>query len=335
MAIRRVLLLSGLVFSLVVSVPAYSETIEAGKGSLKLGLILQPTISWTQNELAPATSMTMKRARFLLSGEILPGKIKYFVQTEAVGSPTLLDMKLQFYYLPKTEIAVGRFLPSFTTYMPMSTAKLDLINYPLMVTRYGMWRQVGIQTTTTTSSVDFSLGLFNGYPSNNWTDNNDGKDFLVRFGVKPSKGLVLFGNAWLGNAVFAESTDLKKNLFGGGVVFDRAISGNRSALSFRGECLWGSEGAASGEKAKSFGAYANIGWKINPSVECLVRYDRFDPDTKTGENGISWITTGVNYYLQGQNVMLYLNYIKKINETGAGLKDPKDDEVILQVQVFF
>jgi len=335
MVFKRFRLLPVAVLLLAAAVPAFAEAIEAGKGSLKLGLILQPTISWTQNELAPETSMTMKRARFLLSGEILPGKVKYFVQTEAVGSPTLLDMKLQFYYLPKTEIAVGRFLPNFTTYMPMSTAKLDLINYPLMVTRYGMWRQVGIQTTTTTSSVDFNLGLFNGYPANNWTDNNDGKDVLLRVGAKPSKGLVVFGNAWLGNAVLAESTDLKKNLFGGGVVFDRTFSGNRSGLSFRGECLWGREDAASGGKVRSFGAYANLGWKINPSVECLVRYDRFDPNTKTGENGISWITTGVNYYLQGQNVMLYLNYIKKVNETGAGLKDPKDDELILQVQVFF
>jgi len=70
-------------------------------------------------------------------------------------------------------------------------------------------------------------------------------------------------------------------------------------------------------------------------VEFLVRYDLFDPNTKTGDNRLDWITAGVNYYLQGQNVMFYLNYIKKINQVGAGLSDPKDDEIILQAQVFF
>jgi hypothetical protein len=110
------------VLFLLGSIPSVAQSLETGLGTLKLGLILQPTLSWTQSELSPSTSLTMKRARFLLFGEIIPGKVKYFVQTETVGSPSLLDMKLQFYYLPKTEVAIGRFLPSFTHYMPMSTA---------------------------------------------------------------------------------------------------------------------------------------------------------------------------------------------------------------------
>jgi len=319
---------------LIGSIPSLAETMETGKGTLKLGLILQPTLTWTQSELSPSTSLTMKRARFLLFGEIIPGKVKYFVQTEVVGSPSLLDMKLQFYYLPKTEIAIGRFLPSFTHYMPMSTAKLDLINYPLMVLKYGMWRQVGIQTTTTTQYVDFNVGLFNGYPSNNWSDNNDAKDILLRVAGKPNKAFVVFGNAWLGNALGDKSGVLGKDLYGGGILFDKALSESSLAISFRGECLWGKEDTTEG-KVDSLGLYANVGLKINPQVEFLVRYDLFDPNTKTGDNRLDWITAGVNYYLQGQNVMFYLNYIKKINQVGAGLSDPKDDEIILQAQVFF
>jgi len=319
---------------LIGSIPSLAETMETGKGTLKLGLILQPTLTWTQSELSPSTSLTMKRARFLLFGEIIPGKVKYFVQTEVVGSPSLLDMKLQFYYLPKTEIAIGRFLPSFTHYMPMSTAKLDLINYPLMVLKYGMWRQVGIQTTTTTQYVDFNVGLFNGYPSNNWSDNNDAKDILLRVAGKPNKAFVVFGNAWLGNALGDKSGVLGKDLYGGGILFDKALSESNLAISFRGECLWGKEDTTDG-KVDSLGLYANVGLKINPQVEFLVRYDLFDPNTKTGDNRLDWITAGVNYYLQGQNVMFYLNYIKKINQVGAGLSDPKDDEIILQAQVFF
>jgi len=319
---------------LIASLPSLAETIETGKGTLKLGLILQSTASYTQSDLAPATSLTMKRARLLMFGEIIPGKVKYFIQTETVGSPSLLDMKLQFYYIPKTEVAIGRFLPNFTYYMPMSTAKLDLINYPLMVLKYGMWRQVGLQTTTTTTYVDFNVGLFNGYPSNNWTDNNAAKDLLLRVAAKPNKSFLVFGNAWLGNELGDKAGVLSKDLYGGGILFDRPLSESSLAVSFRGECLWGKEDTKEG-KVNSRGLYANAGLKINPQLEFLVRYDNFDPNTKTGENGLSWITAGVNYYLQGQNVMFYLNYIKKIDQVAAGLKDPKDDEVVLQVQVFF
>jgi len=197
-----------------------------------------------------------------------------------------------------------------------------------------MWRQVGIQTTTTTQYVDFNFGLFNGYPSNNWSDNNDAKDVLLRVAGKPSKSLVVFGNAWLGNAVGDKGQVLGKDLYGGGALFDKAFSGSQLAVSFRGECLWGKEDTTAG-KVNSLGLYANAGLKINPQVEFLVRYDQFDPNTEVGANRLSWITAGVNYYLQGQNVMFYLNYIKKIDQVAAGLKDPKDDEVIIQVQVFF
>jgi hypothetical protein len=154
--------------------------------------------------------------------------------------------------------------------------------------------------------VDFNVGLFNGYPSNNWTDNNSAKDLLFRVAGKPNKSLLVFGNAWLGNELGDKAGVLGKDLYGGGILFDKALSESGLAVSFRGEFLCGKEDTADG-KVNSRGLYANVGFKINPQFEFLVRYDNFDPNTKTGENGLSWITAGVNYYLQGQNVMFYLN----------------------------
>ncbi|NIO08426.1 MAG: hypothetical protein GTO40_10630, partial [Deltaproteobacteria bacterium] len=53
---------------------------------------------------------------------------KYFVQLDHRGGISVLDYKAQFFYIEKTEITVGRFLPNFTMYMPLSTAKLEMIN---------------------------------------------------------------------------------------------------------------------------------------------------------------------------------------------------------------
>lgn len=309
-----------------------AEPIEVGNGTLKLGGILQSTFNYYQDTLQPQTSLVMKRARFLLFGSIVPDKVKYFVQTEAVGSPFLLDTKLQFFYLPKTEIAFGRFLPNFTYYMPMSTAKLDFVNYPLISTKYAMWRQVGIQTTTTTDYLDFNLGVFNGYPADNWSDINDAKDFLGRATFKPLGGIQVFGYGWMGNLLMAEDADLQANRYGGGVSIERKLSEDGMAITLRGEYLMATDEVTTGTDIKSMGYYGQLGFKPKPQFEFLVRYDGYDPYTDAPNNGLSWITGGVNFYISGTNAMFYLNYIKKINE---GASDPEDDELVLQAQIAF
>jgi hypothetical protein len=180
--------------------------------------------------------------------------------------------------------------------------------------------------------VDFNVGLFNGFPSNNWSDNNGAKDILLGSRASPQiPGR--FGNFGWVTPIGDEGAVLSKDLFGG-ILFDRAWRESQMVISFRGECLWAKEDTAEG-RVNGLGLYGNIGLKINPQWEFLVRYDHFDPNTDIGDNRLNWITAGVNYYLQGQNVMFYLNYIKKIDEVAAGLSDPSDDEIILQLQVFF
>ncbi|MBI4656438.1 MAG: hypothetical protein HY746_06815 [Elusimicrobia bacterium] len=321
-----------IIFIGLLSIPvlAKAEPIEVGKGTLKLGGIFQTTLSYTE-ATSIHTSFGMKRARFLLSGSIIPDKVKYFVQTEVVGAPSLLDTKLQFFYLPKTEIAVGRFLPNFTYYMPMSTAKLDLVNYPLITTQYAVWRQVGIQTTTTLDRFDLNVGVFNGYPANNMNDTNNAKDLFGRVTAKPIDGLQVFGYAWMGNAFATRTGILAQNRVGGGASFEKKLSQESKVLTLRGEYLKASNENA----ADSMGYYAQAGLKVTPKIEILSRYDGYDPNVDAKDDGLTWITGGLNYYLDGTNVMFYLNYIKKINEVPSGSSDPKDDEVVLQAQVAF
>jgi hypothetical protein len=212
--------IAGILFSLLISNSILAEEagITVGKGTLKIGGILQAGFAYNLEDEAGIDAFTLNRARFLFFGAIVPEKVKYFVQTETVGSPSILDYKAQFFYIPKTEIAVGRFLPNLTLYMPYHTGKLEMINYPLFVIYrdpttkkflYSPWRQVGIQTTTQTDYVDFNVGIFNGADEpNNTTDNNDVKDFLLRADFKPplDKAQIRVGGyAWIGSALPAFS----------------------------------------------------------------------------------------------------------------------------------
>jgi len=319
--------------------------VKVGKGDLKIGGILQAGFTYNVEDEKGNDSFTLNRARFLFWGTIVPDKVKYFVQLDHKGSISVLDYKAQFFYIEKTEIAVGRFLPNFTLYMPYSTAKLEMINYPYTTTKYAVWRQCGIQSTTTTEYVDFNLGIFNGGDTpNNWDDNNDAKDFLVRADVKPpiEEAEVRFGGyAWIGFAPPPSSWEdpedtFKRNRYGGFAKAD--YTKDDVTVRFRGEFI-----AAEDEYANSYkdsegketwnsqAFFGHLGVQPVPQVEFLVRYDSYDPCTDEDNDGMSAITGGVNYYIDGINAMFYLNFIHNMEQGD----EVDNDEVQAQAQITF
>ncbi len=298
--------------------------VKVGKGDLKIGGILQAGYTFNVEDSLGTDSFWLKRARFLFWGTIVPDKVKYFVQLDHRGSISVLDYKARFFYIEKTEIAVGRFLPNFTLYMPVSTAKLEMINYPYTTTMYAVWRQCGIQSTTKTDYVDFNLGIFNGGDiPNNWADNNDAKDFLLRADVRPpiDEAKVHFGGyAWLGFAPppfgWEDGDDtFKRNRFGGFVKAD--YTKDELTLRFRGEFLMAQDEYMVAATKSTFekdtrnsqAFFGHVGVQPVPQVEFLARFDSYDPNTDMDDDGISAITGGVNYYIDGINSMFYLNYI--------------------------
>ncbi len=329
-----------LVFN-TISIAQLTE-IKVGKGDLKLGGILQTgyDYSFAEDEDGVNGQFTLNRARFLLWGTIVPNKVKYFVQTETRNGVGVLDFKMIFVNcLPKTSITVGRFLPNFSLYMPAATSKLEMINYPLLVTGgglmtgYAMWRQTGIQTATNLDLVDFNLGIFNG-PTNNMSDNNDGKDVLVRAGFKPPVDFAkikIGGYAWLGNFLLADEEDMAYNKFGFFGIF------NKDALTLKGEMVLRSdEQAGDVDDVKGMGYYGHLGYKVTPCIELLGRYDYLDSNTDVDDNAWTWITLGANYYIESYNAMIYLNYIMKLEDNDWGADDTiKNDILQLQFQVAF
>ncbi|MCK4585242.1 hypothetical protein KAU13_07495, partial [candidate division WOR-3 bacterium] len=284
---------------------AQDEGVLAHYGTLKIGGIMQSTFTYNMDEDDNQTEFALKRSRLLFWGTILNDKIKYFVQTEGVASPYILDTKLIFdNYIPMTSIAIGRFCPNFTHYMPMSTAKLDMINYPLLVQSYAMWKQIGIQSATTTDYVDFNLGVFNGYDNddgggNKWVEDNDAKDVLLAAAGKPLEFLKLFGYGWFGNLLMADTLDFARNRFGGGAIVNYPLSEEMSVV-FKGEFCMGTDEQVEGiDDVNSAGYYAHLGFNVNPQVELLLRYDNIDPDTDADDNATTWITLGANYRIDG------------------------------------
>ncbi len=293
--------------------------------------------------------------------DIVPDKVKYFLQLENKDGAGLYDYKARFFYIEKTEICVGRYLPMFTLYMPLPTSKLEMINYPLTTQKYAMWRQVGVTAITKTDAVDFTVGIYNGADvKNNTADNNDAKDFFGRIDIHPAmeKVKVQFGGyAWIGKALSAydssgttltyDEETMKMDRFGGFVKVDH----ENIPLKIRGEFVTAKDETLDSPdpadicETKSMAYFAHIGYELTPKVEVLARYDFFDPDTDmdyaaglTGDDHEAWLTVGVNHYLDGLNAMFYLNYIHKMEpgKTATGVdREVNNDEIVAQMQLAF
>jgi hypothetical protein len=228
--------------------------------------------------------------------------------------------------------------------------KLETINYPWTTTQYAMWRQTGLQTTTKTEFVDFNVGIFNGADQkNNVADNNDAKDFFVRAEVKPpieNAKVRVGGFGWFGSAKpvymplgktsdldIEEDDTLAENKFGGFAKADYKM--DEMTLKFRGEFVTAtceelpSTGKIEGvEEFTSQGYFAHIGVQPDPRYEILARFEGYDGDTDVDDNGLTRLTVGGNYYLDGLNAMFYLNYLHTMYEA-----EGVDDVGMVQAQV--
>ena len=67
-------------------------------------------------------------------------------------------------------------------------------------------------------------------------------------------------------------------------------------------------------------------WSLQP----VVKYESFDPDTETDDNAMSIITFGVNYFFNDWT-RLQLNYLYKAEEGNEIV----NDELLMQLQVKF
>jgi hypothetical protein len=313
---------------------AQEEGILAHYGSLKIGGVMQSWFTYNMDTLETETMFSIKRSRLLFWGTITD-QVKYFVQTEGLASPYILDTKFMFVdFIPMTTIAIGRFCPAFSHYMPRSTAMLDMVNYPILVQEYAMWKQNGIQTTTKMDYFDFNLGVFNGYGSSLTADNNDAKDALASVVVKPMEFIQILGYGWFGNMLMGDTLDYASNRFGGGAVINYPINEEMSFV-LKGEYVMGSDEMAGDTTMSSMGYYAHVGFHFNPMVELVGRYEGFDYDTDTDYNSYTWMTVGANFRLVGDHVKFSANYIMKGEEVPDGVDELDNDQFIFQTQVFF
>ena len=309
----------------------------------------------------------LNRVRFVVMGQVVDEKVKYFMQLEAANQAgvQLADMKLGFSYIPYTTIWVGRWLPHFQHWTPVHTGRHFLIDYPLAHQFFGVQRHTGLEVEFNHEYVDIYLMVNNGHNYNNflavvdpgnrvgadgsaldtlgnqgWNEENSAKDIYFTVNGKPTKGLDIFASVWYGTPVDYFEND-QGELIEHNASFI-ALDGGVGYVADYGVRLWaevfysmmnfdsGAPPDGSTDRLDdtyeltSMSYYVRAGYNLKHvsgvPMEFLVQYDWLDPDTLNDDqkhaasetDELTYITAGINYYIQDYHAMLYLNYIYKM-----------------------
>ena len=299
----------------------------------------------------------LKRLRFILYGDVVPDRVGFVFQGEALANPFLLDLKLILKnYIPYTSITFGRFLPNYTYYMPQSTAALDFVEYPLTTARYACWRQVGIETRTKLSGFDLTLGALNGGDrdsgrhTDSWHDNDNAKDFLTRLDYTlqlQGQSNVTFGAyGWFGSdtevyntgAVDINGAPIMDDVDGlawtrYGAFTHLHMNGLRATAEMINGTTEHLTDPTTGDAVTSVDGFAYFGqamYRVG-DIEGLVRYGSNDPNTDVDDDAEQRLTFGCNYYFPAQGSMVFLNYMIRTEE-GTSIDN---DLILLQFQISF
>jgi hypothetical protein len=316
-------------------------------GSVKVGFVLQVGMDYVEAQPGTTTDDSFQikptRARLLLSGFVLKERINYLVQFDGfqglqsilAGSegqkrvyataaepaapqvPFLLDVILMFDYIPKTTLKFGRYLSQFMYMMPRNTGDLYMIQYPLVLYKFGVWRQFSLESITTTKYLDVIVGVYNG-PPNNWGDDNLYKDYNLKIRVKPAPWIHVGLFSWIGmprSSVEGSTRPYALEATYGGELFVHPLD-DRLKILFEGLARTHFDYAPGGYTAfTAFGFYAHASYQPVKQLEILGRFDYFDPSTEAGNDIGHWTTVGVNFFLDGINAKLSINYVYKVDET--------------------
>lgn len=273
---------------------------------LSLGLLVQTVADFQfDRTLSGSNGFSMANFRFLMSGELDAG-FGYFVATNFVDSPAILDALVYYRASPTVSVGVGQFKVPFSQEFLTYAGSIDFVNRSRTVTALAPGRQIGAQLAIDSLAdvLGLRIGAFNGNAFS--ANGNDNDSFLY---VLRLSGTVETGDRSDGGsdrielgASLAHSKDDGLSL-GEGVVSDftgkRTLAGGDiraqfGSLLLAGEIIHASLSPEVGLARHPWGFHATAGVKFSPKVQGLARWDGFDADDPGDRS--DWLVLGLNVW---------------------------------------
>lgn len=264
-------------------------------------------------------SAYMRRIEMRFSGQVSP-KVSWFVMVDPAknlrqdangvidqSSRILQDAIINYKLSDSWSVDFGQKKIPFSMEALQRTSELDTLERALFLSqgKFGDVRDLGAWINYKQPELEVTAAALNGLgESQNQKDTNEQKSFGVRAVYKPAsvKGLQ-FGAAGVSGTGPA---DKKKERLGLEAMY------RGQALTLKSEVA-----NAITDGKRGSGWYGHVGYKFQPKLEGILRYDTFDPDRSLGgDDTRDWIL-GVNYFVQGYETFLQFNVVNRRNGDGS------------------
>ncbi len=281
---QALILGSSVTFANEVKEPVLDELTTAFKKDyLSLGILLQVVGDFQEERsFSGENGFSISNMRISLSGELDRG-FGYFLQTNFINSPAILDAKMYYQALPPVfTIDAGLFKSPFSSEFLISAANIDFVNRSQVVTALVPGRQIGLQSRggLVQNSLSYAVGVFNG---NEFDGNNNDNSELLYAGRLVMTPMVLNSGQSLGHLEVGANTAYSKDKdvdAGRGLLphfaGKRFLVGSDFRLTYgkillSGEAIYGRLAQSGGSIYYPWGYHATAGYKLYDHSQVLFR----------------------------------------------------------------
>jgi phosphate-selective porin len=303
----------------------------------------------------------LRRARLNATGNFLEDfdfKLEMDLFGSLSNSPTsissnnvraqLTDGYINWNKLAYANVKGGQFKTPFGFEQLYSDARLFTIERSLVNDRLTVGRQLGAQINgdVLEKKISYATGLFNGNNVNNSFNDNDKFLYTGRFQGKIWDGHLHSWETKFSAGVNGFASE-DKNLSGQSADFqfeNATFTGKRHGVGVDTQFSTGPveiwfeylRDRFEPEDQKPFsrfdadGWYLQGVWSIQPKIQAVLKYETFQPVTKTDLSTDTW-TLGFNYLFKGDDLKFMVNYL---NTDAIGIPDIQN-KILVRMQAIF
>ncbi len=329
------------------------ELVRHGDFSLRFGGLIQvqaafftgPEVAIANGDAADTEGFRIRRARIGFAGDLMRD-VDYFLEidlkdTAMAGTggdlgTEILDAKISWHRYPWARVTLGCGKLPFSAYAMQSSARLTMVERPLLNTLLVPDYRVGLTVSGMWHGLHYAAGLYNG--SDGLTSGNRLAGLAglgrLQYNVvrRPGRGF----NLSLGGAYMGESSPS---------VAAHRVSGNLNIayLGARlfGELIWKSTtphdqpgGFPEAGGVQNLGAAGDLSIFIYKDwIQVAGRYEYFKDNQNLATFGKQQIITlGANVYAYGDHLKLQVNYVRRDELEGL---EVDNDIGYAQIQAMF
>ncbi|MBN2543339.1 hypothetical protein JXI42_10785 [bacterium] len=332
------------------------------KEGVNIAGFFQPEIEIKQTDADTSWDwgFTLRRARVAFFGDI-PYDVNYYLCLEFspfLGNPGVLDAIFTYTrFDPYVKLSVGQFKNPFSLELNTSCAGLYTVKRSEVVNKLaGPGRDLGLMLLGNYNDlVSYNLGLMNG-TGMGVRDENDGKNIVGRVVLSPIEYASFGGSFKMGNSVPAGKMEDDNTItnFGGELQLkykDFLLQGEYIMGKFEkpetapaidtttySDCSGTHTviDTVPGDpyEVNSSGFFVQAMYMTPWSLQPVIKYEMYDPNTDMDDDDQSIITFGFNYFINEWS-RVQVNYRYVADHLKADAADYRNDEILVQFQAKF